>query len=174
MARHAVLLRGVNVGSHNRIRMPALVEVLEGIGCTEVVTYVQSGNAVVTSSLRPAALEKAVKEALRRTGIDSAVMVRSRRDLDAVVASDPWPGVDPKLHHVAFLSAAVAPSALPDPAETAPEAVVAGPARTIHVHYAGGVHASRLGKALSDRKLGVEATARNWTTVLAMQDLLSR
>ena len=174
MARSAVLLRGVNVGSHNRIRMPALVEVLDGIGCTDVETYVQSGNAVVTSALRPAALERAVHEALLPVGIDSVVLVRTRRDLDAVVASDPWPSADPKLHHVAFLSSRVPASALPDPDDIAPEEVVVGPARTLHVHYARGVHASRLGNRLSDKRLGASATARNWTTVLALQDLLSR
>jgi uncharacterized protein (DUF1697 family) len=172
MARHAVLLRGINVGSHNRIKMPALVEVLQGIGCTEVQTYVQSGNAVVSSTLRPPALEKAVHEALKGVGIDSVVMVRSGKELDAVVADDPWPGVDPKLHHVAFLSGKVAASDLPAADDIAPEQLHLGPARTLHVHYAKGVHQSKLGNRLSDKKLGVSATARNWTTVLALQDLL--
>ena len=47
MTRSVVLLRGVNVGGHNRISMPDLRAALEGLGCREVQTYVQSGNAVV-------------------------------------------------------------------------------------------------------------------------------
>ena len=173
MARLVVLLRGVNVGPHNRIRMPALVEVLESVDCTDVVTYVQSGNAVVTSSLRPAALETAVHDALRRTGLDVAVMVRTARELRAVVDGNPFPEADPKKHHVAFLSARVAASALPDDDEVAPEQVRVGPAQTLHLHYAYGVHRSRLDKALSARRLGATTTARNWTTVLALRDLVS-
>jgi uncharacterized protein (DUF1697 family) len=152
--------------------MPALVEVLESIGCTDVVTYVQSGNAVATSSLRPAALERAVHDALRRTGLDVPVMVRTARDLRAVVDGNPFPDADPKRHHVGFLSARVAASALPDDEEVAPEQVRVGPARTLYLHYAEGVQRSRLERALTARRLGVTTTARNWTTVLALRDLV--
>lgn len=168
MARQVVLLRGVNVGSHNRIRMPVLTVLLEGLGCTDVVTYVQSGNAVVTSGLPPAALEQAVREVLLTAGVDSVVMVRSRRELEAVVAGNPFPGAEPKLLHVHFLSGEV--TAVPEVAE--PESVAPGPARSLYVHYANGVHGSRLGSALSEKRLGVASTARNWTTVLALASLL--
>lgn len=166
MARAVVLLRGVNVGGNNMIRMPVLTGLLEGLGCTDVVTYLQSGNAVVTSSLRPAGLEAAVREALVQTGLDVRVMVRTARDLDAVVAANPFPDAEPKLLHVAFLSGD--PVAVPE--ATPPEAVVAGPACSLYVHYANGVRGSKL--TLSDNKLGVAATARNWRTVLALQSLL--
>jgi len=49
MARHIVLLRGINIGSRNRIAMPELRKVLEAAGFDDVRTYVQSGNVVLSS-----------------------------------------------------------------------------------------------------------------------------
>ena len=66
MPRSVVLLRAVNLGARNRIAMPAFREVLEGVGCTDVATYLQSGNAVVTSRRTPASLAKAVAGALEQ------------------------------------------------------------------------------------------------------------
>ena len=49
MPTHVALLRGINVGGRNRVAMAALREVVEGLGHTEVATYIQSGNVVFTS-----------------------------------------------------------------------------------------------------------------------------
>ena len=57
MARSVVLLRAVNLGPRNRIRMGDFRSLLEGLGCTDISTYLQSGNAVVTTRRRPAGLE---------------------------------------------------------------------------------------------------------------------
>jgi len=40
------LLRGINVGGKNVLKMKELVVLLEGAGCLDVKTYLQSGNAV--------------------------------------------------------------------------------------------------------------------------------
>lgn len=47
--RYVVLLRGVNVGGKNRVPKAEFQEVLERAGCTDVVIYLNSGNAVCTS-----------------------------------------------------------------------------------------------------------------------------
>ena len=53
MAKHIVLLRGINIGPRNRIAMPALREALEDAGFTDVQTYLQSGNVVLESRAKP-------------------------------------------------------------------------------------------------------------------------
>lgn len=169
MTVSVVLLRGVNLGAHNRVRMPDLVRVLEGTGCTDVRTYVQSGNAVVESPLTGGALEAAVRSALvDELGLDVPVMTRTADELDRVVRGCPWTGLDPKLLHVAFLSAD------PDPALVAavdhdallPERVVVGE-RALYLDHAEGVRNSRLARV----RLGVDATARNWRTATALHEL---
>ena len=53
MARLVVLLRGINIGSRNRISMPELRKALEDAGYDDVRTYLQSGNVVLTSTASP-------------------------------------------------------------------------------------------------------------------------
>lgn len=168
----AVLLRGVNLGRHNRISMPDLRRVLEGIGGTDVRTYVQSGNAVLRWTGAVPSLEQRVAGALE-TELDLRVpvMVRTAAELAAVVEGNPWSDedLDPKRLQVAFLSAP------PDPARLAaldheallPERLAAGD-RVLYLWHAEGVQRSRLARL----RLGdVEATSRNWTTVTALRDL---
>ena len=169
MTRAVVLLRGVNVGGHNRISMPDLRAVLEGVGCRDVQTYVQSGNAVVEHEAAPAELERTVAAALAHHGLPVPVMVRTGAELERVVEESPWHDLDPKRFHVAFLSDD------PDPAKVAaidheallPERVVVGE-RVLYLDYALGAGRS---KGLDRLRLGVDATARNWRTVTALRDL---
>ncbi len=169
VSRSVVLLRGVNVGGHNRIAMPQMRAVLEEVGCREVQTYLQSGNAVVGYDGTPVELERAVGEALAERGLPVPVMVRTGEELVRVVQASPWQDLDPKLFHVAFLSGE------PDPAKVAaidhdallPERVVVGE-RVLYLDYALGAGRS---KGLDRLRLGVDATARNWRTVNALRDL---
>ena len=169
MTRSAVLLRGVNVGRSNRISMPDLRAVLQGVGCRDVQTYVQSGNAVVDHDGTPAELERAAAAALAAHGLPVPVMVRTGAELARVVEASPWHDLDPQRFHVAFLSGD------PDPAEVAaidhaallPERVAVGD-RVLYLDYAHGAGRSR---GLARLRLGVEATARNWRTVHALRDL---
>ncbi len=168
MTRSVVLLRGVNVGPHNRISMPDLRAVLEGVGCRNVQTYVQSGNAVVDHDGTPAELEGTVAGPLAGRVLPVPVMVRTGEELGRVVEASPWQDLDPKLFHVAFLSGE------PDPAKVAaidheallPERVVVGD-RVLYLDHALGVGRSKLDRL----RLGVDATARNWRTMNALRDL---
>jgi uncharacterized protein (DUF1697 family) len=91
VSRHIALLRGINVGGKNIIRMADLRASFEAIGFTEVETYIQSGNVLFSS--KPAgkaklvmAIEKALSGAFRYT---SRVVVVSARELELVVAQAP-------------------------------------------------------------------------------------
>lgn len=164
-----MLLRGVNVGPHHRIRMPDLRALLGELGCSDVETHLQSGSAAVTWSGTSGELETAVHAGLQATlGWTVPVLVRTGEELARVVAGTPWTGPDPKLFHVAFLSAE------PDPARVAaidhtgllPERVVVGE-RVLYCDHALGVQRSRLARL----DLGVAVTARNWRTTQALADL---
>lgn len=51
--KYVVLLRGVNVGGNHRVPKAEFQAVLEGLGFTDVVIYLNSGNAVFTSEHEP-------------------------------------------------------------------------------------------------------------------------
>lgn len=94
MAKYVLLLRGINVGGKNKVPMAELRELLtDEIGCTDVQTYIASGNAIVSSSLSAAKLQEAVEQALpKRFRLDTEllkVLVLTRPKLKAVVANKP-------------------------------------------------------------------------------------
>lgn len=49
--RYLVLLRGINVGGSNIIRMAALKACFEDLGCADVATYIQSGNVAFSTAI---------------------------------------------------------------------------------------------------------------------------
>ena len=167
MTRVVVLLRGVNVGGHNRVAMADLRRVLTDLGCDDVATYLQSGNAVVTAD--PAGLGQRVEQALTDAlDLSVRVLTRTAAELDAVVAANPFEP-DPKLLHAVFLEGAIDPAAL-DPEEVLPDRVALGP-DVLYVRYASSSHDSPAAKALTRKRFPVVTTARNWRTVLALQEL---
>jgi len=174
---YAVLLRAVNLGSHNKVAMPKLRELLAERGYPDVQTYVQSGN-IVLSGTSPAAVEADVVAALRDGfGLDIEVMIRSRADLAKVVKGNPFlePAEDPTRVHVNFLAAQPAKDkvAALDPEEFDPERFAVGD-RCLYQFYPGGFGRSKMAAAPWERRLGVRGTNRNWRTVTALLDMLDR
>src|SRR3954452_3352986 len=107
MTRYALLLRGVNVGTKNSLPMSELRAMLTKIGCTDVETYVQSGNALFGSTLGIAALTQEVERALDRyMGRPIATTLRTQRQLQAIVDANPFAEVAtrPSFLCVTFLS----------------------------------------------------------------------
>jgi uncharacterized protein (DUF1697 family) len=176
-----VLLRGINVGSHNRIPMAELRSLLAELGYPDARTLVQSGNIVLGAELAPDELATELERAIAgRFGVQTPVVVRTREELAAVVALDPLGDVaeEHKLYQVSFLSAEPDPGAVAKIAQDdfAPELFV-HVGREIYAWHPDGIHNSRLARMLSDKRLGVVATARNWKTttkLLEMADELER
>lgn len=166
------LLRGINLGPANRIAMPALREALGEAGLPGARTYVQSGNVVLDSSLGPAALADRVEAMIaERFALGIPVVVRTREELAAVVARDPLGEIvtEPKRYQVSFLSAEPAPEVLERlQARAAPTERLVAIGRELYAWHPEGVARSKLWAAVAGQRLGVTATARNWTTVTTL------
>jgi uncharacterized protein (DUF1697 family) len=175
--RYIALLRGVNLGKTARVSMPKLRELLTGLGYEGVGTYVASGNVVLTSRHKPARLERELRAQIAEgMGIDVPVLVRTRDQLAKVVALDPLGSYadDPARYMVSFLSAKPKASVLRElaPLDVEPgRFVVHG--RELYAWHPEGVGRSKLGALLSEKRLGVVATARNWNTVTKLLELAS-
>jgi uncharacterized protein (DUF1697 family) len=171
--RLVVLLRGINVGGHKRISMADLRELLSALGYEDVQTYLQSGNAVVTSGEEPAKVERDVSAAIAaELGHEVDVVVRTGAQMAKVVADDPFAGVrdDHRFHQALFLAAkpdAKEIARLED-ADFSPERLVVQPG-VLHAWCPSGVQNSPLLKALT--KLRTSATARNWRTVEKLAEM---
>jgi uncharacterized protein (DUF1697 family) len=89
--RHVALLRGVNVGTANRIAMSDLRRLFERLGYGDVRTLLNSGNVVFTVSEKAAPVDVAKIEAalLKQHGVKSRVVVLKGKDLIAAVRVNP-------------------------------------------------------------------------------------
>ncbi|MCW2641354.1 MAG: hypothetical protein JWP76_3660 [Dactylosporangium sp.] len=182
MAKYAVLLRGVNVGGHGKLAMTDLRRVLESLGYTDVSTYLQSGNAVITSDDDDLErVSRRIQESLlRELDMSPSVLIRTGAELTAVVTDNPFPeaAAQPKLLHVVFLSAQPHPEqvAAIDPGICPPDEFGVGD-RAVYLRYAVSPGRSKLAELVLRQLLRgrpeVTATARNWNTVQALLDKTS-
>jgi len=90
-ATYLALLRGINVGGKNVIRMADLRGCFEAEGFRDVVTYIQSGNVIFRAAgSTPGALTIQIEEMLASAfDYQAKVMLRSRHQMAAVVAGAP-------------------------------------------------------------------------------------
>jgi uncharacterized protein (DUF1697 family) len=106
-SQFVALLRGINVGGRNKVPMADLREAFEAQGYETVRTYIQSGNVLFSSDTPAARLETEIESMLeRRYGVPILVVVRSDRQLRAVVDKAPVGfGQEPTAFHsdVVFL-----------------------------------------------------------------------
>jgi uncharacterized protein (DUF1697 family) len=175
MAAQIALLRGINVGSHNRIAMADLRQLLSSLGYGDARTLVQSGNIVLSADVSSDDLaRKLEREIAGKFGVQTPVVVRTRKELAAVVALDPLADVadQHKLYQVSFLSAEPEPEAMQklEAVDVAPERFV-HVGREIYAWHPEGIQRSKLARLLSDKRLGVTVTARNWNTTTKLLEM---
>ncbi len=170
-----VLLRGINVGGHRRVPMAALRELLTSLGYDNVRTHLQSGNVLLESGAASTRVKRAIEQGLAdQLAVDVEVFVRTRDELADVIAYDPLGRVadNPSRYLVSFLSGKPDPAVVREAKATdvgSERFIVHG--REIYAWHPKGVHNSKLVKVLSERRLGVTATARNWNTVTKLLEL---
>jgi len=170
------LLRGINVGGKNKLPMQDLAALCTELGCTDVRTYIQSGNVVFTAPASwatcfAADLQQAIAAEF---SLRVPVVLRSTAQLGRIAAGNPFVerGIDPTLLHVAFLADAPgrAAAAALDPQRSPGDAfTVAG--QEVFLHLPNGVARSKLTNAWFDGALATTSTIRNWRTVLALLEL---
>jgi uncharacterized protein (DUF1697 family) len=91
VTQYAALLRGINVGGNNVIKMAELKGCFEAGGFLNVATYIQSGNVLFEAGeQRPTDLAALIEEALaRRFGYQALIVLRSHAQMRAIVARAP-------------------------------------------------------------------------------------
>lgn len=164
------LLRGINVGGRGKLPMADLRAIATGLGYGDVATYIQSGNLVLSTSDSAVRVARDLAAAIARSsGVQPAVMVRTRSQLAKVVRDNPFlaRGEDEGHLHVVFTDgpAATAVAKL-DLESYAPEDAIAV-GRDLYLLLPNGVGRSALAADLGRQK-GAVGTTRNWRTVTAL------
>jgi uncharacterized protein (DUF1697 family) len=165
---YVALLRGINVGGRSTLSMARLRQVATECGFGDVATYIQSGNLVFTSSATATAVAEQLEKAITAEGGPRPrVAVRSRDELAAVVAGNPYleKSTDAKQLHVAFIVEGAEPHAAEalEIERFAPEELTVSGHET-YLFLPDGIGRSKLAEALSRQK-AADATVRNWRTV---------
>ena len=171
------MIRALNVGGANPLRMADLKAIHEAMGLTRVRTYLQSGNVVFDASTDDTLRLEAEIEGrlLKDRGIAAKVAVRTHQALAAAAAANPFAmrrGVDPKALYVTFLirpSGRRSLAGVELPVRPGEEAVLKRDA--VYVYCPHGYGDTRLNNAFFERRLACAATTRNWRTVNALLEM---
>ena len=178
--RVVALLRGINVGGNNLIKMADLVSCLEDEGFDDVETYIASGNVVFGSSGKDSEkLTRQVEKALeKRFGMPLRVVVRTHAEMRETVKKAPRGfGKDPKRYRydVIFLKEPLtAKAAMKDvPVNEAVDEVTAGPGALYYSRLVAKATQSRLNRVVA-LPIYKQMTIRNWNTTTRLLALMDR
>ena len=179
MTVQIALLRGVNVGGNKAVVMTDLRGLLADLGYADVVTLLNSGNAVFSAApARLATAEADVEAALRaKLGVTCSVVVRSGAELVAAMDADPLSEVatDPARHLVGFLAAEPGAGVAEwfASVDVAPDQIrLVG--RHVYQWAPAGVSNGPLSKLPWERRLGVAVTSRNVNTLTKLIQLTAQ
>jgi uncharacterized protein (DUF1697 family) len=174
------MLRGINVGGHNKIKMDALRALYESLKLQDAQTHVQSGNVIFRSDERDIArLTKRIEEGIeRKFGFRPSVILRTTAEMREVIARNPFAkrrGIEPGKLLVSFLAS--------DPGEEGREKVrqmkcepeeMRIDGREIYIYFPNGAGRSKLPWAGLGKMLKTQGTGRNWNSVTKMLEIAEK
>jgi uncharacterized protein (DUF1697 family) len=171
------MLRGVNVGGHNKIKMDALRALYESLKLRNAQTYVQSGNVIFRADERDlASLSKRIQNAIeRKFGIHPDVILRTTSELRDVIARNPFAkrrGIEPSKLLTTFLTSDPGAEARDKVRgiKTDPEELrIDG--RELYIYFPNGIGRSKLSWAAIEKTLKTPGTGRNWNSVTKMLEI---
>jgi uncharacterized protein (DUF1697 family) len=180
MAAIISMLRGVNVGGHNKIKMDALRALYESMKLREAQTYVQSGNVIFRTEERDIALlTKRIEDGIeRKFGFRPGVILRTATEMREVIARNPFAkrhGIEPGKLLVTFLGS--------DPGAAAREKILqikCDPeelrieGREVYIYFPNGIGRSKLPWARLDKMRKTPGTGRNWNSVTKMMEMAEK
>jgi len=170
------LLRGINVGGHNKILMKDLTEMFIKTGFEGVKTYIQSGNIIFKyDSKETSELEQTIHEAISKTfQLDVPVIIRTSEQFEALANQNPFMNndPDPKSLHLALLQR--------EPEKRLVDALSTYQigndqfkliGQDIYLFCPDGFGKTKLSNTFWDQKLKTISTIRNWKTIQELNAL---
>jgi uncharacterized protein (DUF1697 family) len=172
------LLRGINVGGKNTVRMAELVSLLQSLHFANVSSYLQSGNFVFDHNRAgPSALSDGIEQAIsQKFGFDVKVIVRTAEELRSLILGNPllgMPKIDKEKLHVTFLKEAPQKPDISYFEEVKDaEELLRIKGKEVFLYCPNGYGRSKLTNQAFEKKLSTVATTRNWKTVNALAEMV--
>lgn len=175
MKKYIVLLRGINVGGHRKIKMQFLRDVLNTPEIQNPETYIQSGNIVLSSPLSASALKKEIERIiLFSCGFEVIVMAIPLDFLEKVFSDNPFLKNDADIEklYCTFLEQPIQKTGLePLEAIEAPMDKFIFEHGVLYFCYENGYGKATISNPVIERKLKVNATTRNWKTITRLIEM---
>ncbi len=178
--RYIALLRGINVGGNNLIKMLDLRSSFGTMGFTDVETYIQSGNVLFSSKqTNKVKLTKLIEEALSEAfSYESKVVVVSGSEMERVVSQAPKGfGKDTEQYRydVLFVKEPLTTSEALKEVPTTPgvDTAHAGDHALYFRRLVSKAAQSKLNK-LVQRPVYKNLTIRNWNTTIKLLEMVLR
>ena len=171
------MLRGVNVGGHNKIKMDALRALYVSLKLEDVTTFIQSGNVVFRTKERELGkISKRIGDGIEKSfGFRPEVILRTVEEMRGVVARNPFAArkdVEPGKLLVWFLVAAPEAEARKKVFTVKMEREeLRIEERELYIYFPDGQGQSKLSMAAVERALKVAGTGRNWNSVLKLLEM---
>lgn len=170
MKTYISILRGINLGGHNTIKMDNLRRLLSQNGLNNVETYIQSGNDVYQyKNIETKKLDTLIKENIfQEFGFEVPVITLTIEELKTVAKNNPFPNnkmKDPSFFHVTFLADKPQLEYLEkikDINYQPDEFVILD--KAVYLYCPEGYGNTKLSNKFLENKLKVTATTRNWKT----------
>lgn len=173
MTTYVALLRAIGPATHKIMRPAALRDRAEAAGFTNPVSYLATGNLILDSPKRPAAIAREITALLEGFGLKSSeVFVATQAQIRTIVEADPFPDAardHPARLGICFFHRALDwPDALLHPAGPEKVAAVGG---ALVIDYGPGDAPSRLNV---EKLARTTMTQRNWNTVLGIRQRMEQ
>lgn len=181
MTKYVALLRGINVGGHNKLKMAELRDALQPLGLQNIRTYIQSGNILFESSESEEFLQQQIQETIQSTfTITSTVIIRTAEEFRSIVNNCPFSEQDladasatatGESLHVALLSTVPTEENGANLLQYVSEkerCIIKG--RDVYLLFHDSIRNAKLSQQLP--KLEVPATARNWKTMMKLATMV--
>lgn len=174
MNNYIAFLRGINVSGHKKILMADLRKILGKLKFSDARTYIQSGNIAFKSDENDVqALSARLKEGIQETfGYDVPVLVMEAQQLQRIFDGNPFKQNDPKKVCFVLLKSA------PDKKLANELKKISYPNETfvvtdncVYLYCSEGFAKAKCSNNLFERKLKVQATTRNFNTMVKMLEM---
>ncbi|WP_397540090.1 DUF1697 domain-containing protein [Rummeliibacillus pycnus] len=176
MTIYIALLRGINVGGHNIVKMQDLRSTLENLGLDQVKTYIQSGNIIFQSDENMDRLQNQIEQEINnRFGFFVPVILRTELEWEALINNCPYPQnslVEGESVHVALLEKEPTKESvnyLLEFKSENEECFIQG--KEVYLFLRQSFRNAKI--PIHIQKLGVPITIRNWKTIMKLSEMVS-
>ena len=169
--KYIVLLRGINVGGKNKIKMSELKNMFESINYKNVKTYIQSGNVSFEyDSTNITNLSNQIEKKIIETfGFSVKTVIRTEEEFKNIVDNNPFVNelnIELDKLYVTFMLDIPNPNLLSllDIKKEINEKFLIN-SREIYLYCPNGYGRTKLNNGMFEKKLMVTSTTRNWKTI---------